>query len=144
VGRFRESADVRPTVDETFAYITDQGRLAEWNAHVQWAEVIGGGPVEVGSKLRQHRKRNNRAFDLIFEVTSHDPPRRHVVEGSVIGLDTTMSFAVEPSGPGSQVTMMANVTGRGLRRLLAPVVTNEMRKSTVRALAALQQHLGVP
>jgi hypothetical protein len=104
----------------------------------------GGGPVEVGSKLRQHRKRNNRAFDLIFEVTSHDPPRRHVVEGSVIGLDTTMSFAVEPSGPGSQVTMMANVTGRGLRRLLAPVVTNEMRKSTVRALAALQQHLGVP
>jgi hypothetical protein len=95
-------------------------------------------------QLRQHRKRNNRAFDLIFEVTSHDPPRRHVVEGSVIGLDTTMSFTVEPIGPGSQVTMMANVTGRGLRRLLAPVVTNEMRKSTVRALAALQQHLGVP
>ena len=88
MGRFSESADVRPTVDETFAYITDQSR--------------------------------------------------------VIGLDTTMSFTVEPSGPGSQVTMMANVTGRGLRRLLAPVVTNEMRKSTVRALAALQQHLGVP
>jgi hypothetical protein len=51
VGRFSESVDVRPTVDETFAYITDQGRLAEWNAHVQWAEVIGGGPVEVGSNF---------------------------------------------------------------------------------------------
>jgi hypothetical protein len=40
--------------------------------------------------------------------------------------------------------MTANVQGRGLRRLLASVVTSEMRKSTVTALAALQTHLGAP
>ncbi|HWD42231.1 MAG TPA: SRPBCC family protein [Actinomycetota bacterium] len=144
MGRFSESADVPATVEETFAYITDQGRLAEWNDHVQWAEVIDDGRVEVGSKLRQHRKRGRREFDLVFEVTGHDPPRRHVVEGSVFGVDTTMSFTLEPSGPGTRVTMTASVEGRGLRRLLAPVVTSEMRKSTVTALAALPTRLGAP
>ena len=144
MGRFSESADVRATVEDTFAYITDQDRLGEWNDHVQWAEVVGGGRVEVGSKLRQHRKRNKREFDLFFEVTRHDRPRRHVVTGSVFGVDTTMDFAVEPSGAGTRVTMTAGVEGRGLRRLLAPVVTREMRKSTVAALAALQSQLGAP
>jgi carbon monoxide dehydrogenase subunit G len=144
VGRFSESADVRSPVEATFAYITDQDRLAEWNDHVQWAEVVGGGPVEVGSKLRQHRRRNRREFDLVFEVTGHDPPGRHVVEGSVFGVDTAMSFTLQPKGAGTRVTMTADVRGRGPRRLLAPVVTSEMRKSTVAALAALRARLGAP
>jgi carbon monoxide dehydrogenase subunit G len=144
VGRFSESAEVRSPVEATFAYITDQDRLAEWNDHVQWAEVVGGGPVTVGSKLRQHRRRNRREFDLLFEITDHDPPRRHVVEGSVFGVGTTMSFTLQPEGAGTRVTMTADVRGRGLRRLLAPVVTSEMRKSTVTALAALRAHLGAP
>jgi carbon monoxide dehydrogenase subunit G len=144
VGRFSESADVRPPPEAAFAYVTDQDRLAEWNDHVQWAEVVGGGPVAVGSKLRQQRRRNGRDFDLTFEVTGHDPPRRHVVEGSVLGVDTTMSFTLRPEGAGTRVTMTADVRGRGLRRLLAPVVTGEMRKSTVAALAALRARLGAP
>jgi hypothetical protein len=52
-----------------------------------------------------------------------------------------MSFGMEPSGAGTWVTMTARVDGHGPRRLLAPVVTREMRKSTV---AALQIHLGAP
>jgi Polyketide cyclase / dehydrase and lipid transport len=144
VGRFSESADVRSPVEATFAYVTDQDRLTEWNDHVQWAEVVGGGPVDVGSKLRQHRRRNGREFDLFFEVTGHDPPRRHVVEGSVFGVATVMSFALQSTGAGTRVTMTADVRGRGLRRLLAPVVTGEMRRSTVAALAALRAHLGAP
>jgi uncharacterized protein YndB with AHSA1/START domain len=144
VGRFSEFADVRSPVEATFAYITDQDRLAEWNDHVQWAEVVGGRPVDVGSKLHQHRRRNGREFDLFFEVTGHDPPRRHVVEGSVFGVETIVSFTLQPEGAGTRVTMTADVRGRGLRRLLAPAVTGEMRKSTVAALAALRARLDVP
>jgi Polyketide cyclase / dehydrase and lipid transport len=142
VGRFIEHADVAAGVEETFAYITDQGKLADWNDHVQHAEVIGGGPVVPGSRLRQHRRRNNREFDLVFKVAAHEPARRHVVEGAVLGVPTTMEFTVEPRGSGTRVTMGATVTGRGLRGLLAPVVTREMRKSTVNALAALRGQLG--
>ena len=142
MGRFSESVDVRSPVEATFAYVTDQDRLAEWNDHVQSAEVVGGGPVEVGSRLRQHRRRNGREFELVFEVTGHDPPCRHVVEGSVFAVGTVVSFTLRPEGTGTRVTMTAEVRGRGLRRPLAAVVTREMRKSTVAALAALRERLG--
>jgi carbon monoxide dehydrogenase subunit G len=142
MGRITEHADVAAGIEKTFAYVTDQSKLADWNAHVQHAEVIGGGPVVPGAQLRQHRRRNNREFDLVFQVAAHEPPRRHVVTGRVFGVDTTMEFALAPRGPGTRVTMDATVTGGGVRRLLAPVVAREMRKSTVRALAALQAQLG--
>jgi uncharacterized protein YndB with AHSA1/START domain len=142
VGRFTEHTDVAADVEETFAYITDQSKLAEWNDHVQHAEVVGGGPVVTGSQLRQHRRRNNREFDLVFQVAAHDPPRHHVVKGTVFGVNTKVEFTLEPRGSGTRVTMGATVTGHGLRGLLAPVVTREMRKSTVTALAALRGQLG--
>jgi hypothetical protein len=59
----------------------------------------------------------------------------------VFGVETIMSFTLRPEGAGTRVTMAADVRGRGLRRLLAPVVTSEMRKSTV---AALRARLDVP
>jgi hypothetical protein len=104
-------------------------------------QELGGGPVGVGSRLRQHRLRNNREFDLEFAVTAHEPPRRHVVEGTVFGVATTMAFLIEPADEGSRVTMEADVKGRGLPVLLAPVVTREMRKSTLAALRQLRQLL---
>jgi hypothetical protein len=142
MARFAESADLAVSIDEAFDYVTDQHRLHEWNEHVQSAEVVGGGPVAVGSRLRQHRRRGNRDFDLDFVVTAHDPPVRHTVAGAVFGVDTTMDFAFAEHGPATRVTMTANVTGKGPRGLLAPIVAREMRKSTVAALAALRQRFG--
>jgi hypothetical protein len=53
--RFSESAILAASVEDSFDYVTDQAKLAEWNDHVQSAEVIGGEPVRVGSLLRQQR-----------------------------------------------------------------------------------------
>jgi hypothetical protein len=69
VGRFSEHADVAVTAPVAFDYVTDQSTLADWNDHVTHAEVIDGGAVRLGSRLRQQRRRNNREFDLTFEVT---------------------------------------------------------------------------
>jgi hypothetical protein len=142
VGRFSEHADVAVTAPVAFDYVTDQSTLADWNDHVTHAEVIDGGAVRLGSRLRQQRRRDNREFDLTFEVTAHEPPRRHTVKGTVFGVDTTMEFTFEPRDAGTRVTMAATVKGRSLRALLAPLVTREMHKSTVTALQALQRQLG--
>ena len=140
--RFSEHTDVASPVGETFAYVTDQDKVAEWNDHVQRVDVVGGGPVGVGTRLVQHRRRGRRDFDLTFQVIEHQPPTRHTVTGTVFGVDTTMDFAVASQGTGTRVTMTATVTGKGARALLAPVVAREMRKSTVAALAELRQRLG--
>jgi len=139
---FSEHADDTAPVTEAFDYVTDRARVAEWNDHVQSVEVVGGGEVATGSQLRQHRRRGEREFTLTFQVIEHERPRRHTLSGQVFGVDTTMDFAFEDLGPGARVTMTAAVSGRGARRLLAPVIAREMRKSTVNALAALTERLG--
>jgi hypothetical protein len=144
MARFSDSVTVRAQPAEAFDFITDQAHVADWNDHVQRAEVVGGGPVEVGAHLRQHRKRNNREFALDFEVIEHAPPSRHVVAGSVFGVGTTIAFMIDPAEAGSRVTMDANLPGRGLGVLMAPIVAREMRKSTVAALAQLQHILDGP
>ncbi|HEX6302202.1 MAG TPA: hypothetical protein VF148_17250 [Acidimicrobiia bacterium] len=96
----------------------------------------------MGSRVRQHRLRNKRDFVLEFEVIAHEPPTRHVVEGTVFAVATTVAFLVEPAEEGSRVTMDAHLRGKGPSRLLAPIVTREMRKSTVAALAELRRILG--
>jgi len=78
---------------------------------------------------------------LEFEVIAHEPPTRHVVDGRVFGVATTMAFLVEPSEEGTRVTMDAHVRGKGPSRLFAPIVAREMRKSTVASLAALRRIL---
>jgi hypothetical protein len=141
MGRVSEETEVAALPEATFAYITNQSRVSEWNDHVVSAEVVGGGPVAEGARLAQHRRRNNREFTLTFTVVEHEPPTRHVVTGSVLGVDTTVSFDISSAGQGSRVVMSADVVGRGWRRLLAPLVAREMRKSTARALAELRAHL---
>jgi uncharacterized protein YndB with AHSA1/START domain len=142
VAKFSEQADVATPIDHTFDYVTDQNAVAEWNDHVQSVDVIGGGQVGIGSKLVQHRRRGDREFDLNFTVIAHEPPHRHIVTGQVFGVDTTMAFTFAEHESGTRVTMTASVIGRGVRRLLAPVVAREMHKSTVSALAALEERLG--
>jgi hypothetical protein len=107
------------------------GSRFEAVAHARLGDdVLGVRRCRLGSRLRQQRRRSNREFDLTFEVTAHEPPRRHTVKGTVFGVDTTMEFTFEPRDAGTRVTMAATVKGRSLRALVAPLVTREMHEST--------------
>jgi uncharacterized protein YndB with AHSA1/START domain len=139
--RFSEATVVAASVEDSFDYVTDQAKLAEWNDHVQSAEVLGDEPVRVGSVLRQHRQRGNKQFDLTFEVVDHDRPNRHAVKGTVFGVETLMTFEFAPQETGTLITQTAEVTGNGLRSLLARVVAKEMRKSVLTGLDQLRSRL---
>jgi len=121
--QFAESADVAAPMEKAFDYVTDQTRIAEWNEHVESV------------------RRGSRTFDLTFEVREHDRPRRHVVTGTVFGVQTTMTFDFAALGAATRVTMTGDVSGKGWRALLAPVVAREMRKSVVAALDELTRRL---
>ena len=139
--RFSESAILAASIEDSFDYVTDQAKLAEWNDHVQSAEVIGDEPVRVGSVLRQHRRRGNKEFDLTFEVIEHDRPHRHTVKGAVFGVQTLMTFEFTNQATGTLISQTAEVSGKGLRAPLARVVAKEMRKSVVTGLEQLRSRL---
>ena len=104
--------------------------------------MLSGDPVGVGSVLRQHRQRGRKEFDLTFEVVEHDRPHRHSVTGTVFGVATLITVEFAPHDGGTLITQTADVTGRGLRSLLARVVAKEMHKSVVTGLHQLRSRLG--
>ena len=120
------------------------GSRFEAVAHARLGDdVLGVRRCRLGSRLRQQRRRSNREFDLTFEVTAHEPPRRHTVKGTVFGVDTTMEFTFEPrcrhagdhgcDGEGSQSA-----------RVGCPARDAGDARVDVTALQAIQRQLGAP
>jgi hypothetical protein len=80
--RSERSVTIASSVDELWAYVCDVGRWQEWAPTVLECRVVGGGPLQPGSRLEQRakgifgtsRKRSQ-------EVTAVEAPRRVAFAG---------------------------------------------------------------
>jgi uncharacterized protein YndB with AHSA1/START domain len=102
---------------QLFDYFTDQKNLPRWSPQVVSSEVMGGGPVQVGAKLLQKRRQGKREMVNEVAVIEHEPPKRHTVRTQVMGVQTTFTFACEPEGQGSRMSMSGEILGKGIARL---------------------------
>ena len=102
---------------QVFDYLTDQKNLPRWSPQVVSSEVIGGGPVQQGSKLLQKRRQGKREMVNEVSVIAHEPPKLHTVTTRVMGVQTTFAFSCAPEGQGTRVSMSGEILGRGLARL---------------------------
>jgi uncharacterized protein YndB with AHSA1/START domain len=119
-------------VDETFSvarppgvvfdYVTDPGKLADWQTAHTSVEQLTEGPPGLGTRVRERTKPGaGTEFEQIVEFAEFDRPRRlrvHVVEGPY-PIDGTWTF--EPEGDGTRVSFTAEGELRGATRAFEPV-----------------------
>jgi uncharacterized protein YndB with AHSA1/START domain len=112
---FTIETDIARSPAEVFAYVTDPAKLATWQTNTVSAAIDGGGPLRVGTRLREvHRGPGGRELASLLEVAELQPDRvfsLRTIEGAVpvdarivlvpSELGTLMRFTVrgEPSGP---------------------------------------------
>jgi uncharacterized protein YndB with AHSA1/START domain len=118
------SIEVARPPAEVFAYATDPSRLAEWQESVVSAHMEGGGPPAEGSKATTRRRVGPREQTMTMEMTDISPPTRWAfrgVDGPVRGI---VNGTVEPldDGARSRVTIELDFEGRGVGKLLVPLV----------------------
>jgi carbon monoxide dehydrogenase subunit G len=93
--------------EDVFAYLCDVSNLPRWQAGVQAAEVVGGGPAAAGSRIAESRRLLGRELRTTLEVVDHERPRLF----SLRALDSPVPFAVrhelEPSAGGTRLTVVA-------------------------------------
>jgi uncharacterized protein YndB with AHSA1/START domain len=78
-----ETEIARPR-EEVFAFVTDPARLPLWDRRVVAAEVLGGGPVRFGSRIREVRAAGPKRLAQTVLVSAYEPPARfglRVVDG---------------------------------------------------------------
>jgi len=110
----------RPPAD-VFAYATDPARFPEWQSDVVRVQVEG-------PRFTTTRRIGRTERTMTQEIIENDPPRRWAVRGvsGPVRPNATVDIAPLDEGAGSRVTFGLDFTGRGIGRLMVPLVVRRM------------------
>jgi uncharacterized protein YndB with AHSA1/START domain len=138
------SIEISRRPEEVFSYAADMSHHAEWMDSVVSARPEGDGPVAVGSRVLVTRRVGPRKVRYVEEMTELRPPSIWTNRG-VGGIPVTAIARgkVEPldDGKRSRVTIAVEFEGRGIGKLLAPLLARRQTKELPKAQQKLKELL---
>jgi hypothetical protein len=116
------------------AYMTDPANDPQWIGGLREAELLGDGPVAVGSQVRRVAHFLGRRVEYVNEIVALDE-RRLDMQSVKAPFPMRITYGFEPA-PDGGTTVTNHVRGGGLR-LFAPLV----RRNVQRDLERLRERL---
>ena len=138
----RYSSDVsigRPPRD-VYEALLDPGLYAKWTPMVDVA-FEGSGPPHVGQRGSFRLSEGPIKGKLEMEIAELEPDRRIVFRVSHPALEWTAMNTIQPDGAGSRLTYAGEMSLRGWRRLLEPVMGGEIRSGEAKEALRLKELL---
>ena len=128
---------------QVFAAATDPSLFSQWQKGVEdgHLDAPGDGTPPVGTKCVTTRRIGGASRPVTSEIAHIDPPRTWGVRGTDGPIRATVDVLVEPvTGSRSRLTISVDFTGRGIGKILVPLMVRpEARKELPRNLAALKR-----
>jgi len=118
----RYSEHIERPREEVFAYMTDLRTAPRWRNMVRKIEVIGGGPVQQGSKLLFTLDVMGQTRQGEVEVWLYDPPHRLGQRNTANGISGVFEYILEPDATGTTVTLTQDIRPHGLMWLALPLL----------------------
>ena len=138
---FRAAVLIARSAEEVFSYVTDPDNAPKWLPGVTGLEMITEGPLSAGTRLRESRRVGERAGDVDIEIVAHEPPSLYTTRFVQGGYEATYEYTFEVEEEGTKVVLACTVAGRGLSKLMAPIVALAMRRQDKGQLKALKEVL---
>src|ERR1700722_8123877 len=135
--RYVEHID-RPQ-EEVFAFIVKLSTASRWRNMVRRMEVVGGGPVQEGSKLRMTMDVMGKTLQLESEVWRYEPQHRVGQRTPRSGVTGVFEYILEPDPSGTTVTYTCDVRLHGLMWLSLPWLLRSERHRFRDQLPALKR-----
>ena len=123
---FTRTAVIRASPDRVFSVLSDLGRSQQWMPAIEKIENVTPGPFRQGTSWQETRKAGKRTMQSTLSVAAFNPPTRlglHV-EGKVMTGD--LSFTLAPKAGSTEVTYEAQMSGKGLMRLMTGTMNRMM------------------
>ncbi len=125
-----ESVVINRPLQEVFDYVANRENLPEWSAPIQEVRKETQGPLlEEGARFTTVAKFLGRRFETPFEVSVHEPPRRHTDRstGGPFPQEYTHIFE-EVAGGGTRLTEVTDGEPGGFFRLAGPLLEIAVRR----------------
>lgn len=139
MARYRTEQPFAGPPEVAFDYLADFTSVAEWDPGVSEATRLDDGPVTVGSRFRVVVKTG----PLVYEVRELEPGRRIrlVAESSTVRSDDVITVEPTATGDGAVVAYDADLTLRGIARVLSPALGLVFDRIGDKAAAGLRRKL---
>lgn len=132
---------IRRPVEAVFAYITDLQAIPEWATPVKDIRQETPGNPQLGTKFVEIVGTPFGDAEVHWEIIDLEPGKKCTYAGHS-GLATTeVTFICEPADGGTLVQAHGSGQGRGLLRLLTPLLGNRALALRKDALVQLKERL---
>jgi uncharacterized protein YndB with AHSA1/START domain len=142
-----ESIEIDRRPEDVFSYLLDPSHLPDWQESAVAVRRLDDGPVSVGSRVVVTRRVGSRDREMTNELTELNPPSSWTVRGTDTAIRATAKGRIEPvaNGERSRVTIELDFKGRGIGKLLVPLVVRRQAASEMpRNMRKLKEALEAP
>ena len=127
--------------DELFAYVSDLGKLAEWQTGVIDARLTSSGEMGVGSTALVTRELMGQRVAAPLTVTEYEPPHRMAITSEVSGVKAhaTLDLVAADKGRATDLSFAMEIRGSMLTSFMEPMIANAAGGDIEATLARLKQ-----
>jgi hypothetical protein len=116
---FRHTIWIARPRDAVFNFFIDFSQASRWRSYVRSMELIGPGPVRVGSKVHGVLDLTGKEYSFDLEVLTCDRPARWRHRSNETDFRGFIEYRFDEENGGTRVTMIADVKPVGLYGWLA-------------------------
>jgi carbon monoxide dehydrogenase subunit G len=137
---FSNTITIERSPHDVFEFLSNLENVPKWNYAIVETRKTSDGPVRVGTTYRQVRSLPSRREETL-QVTELEPDRRFTVHAGLGPFEGTLTYEVEEVGGSTRLTNNADLEARGIKRLVAPIVSGRIRDAVGANLETLKQLL---
>jgi uncharacterized protein YndB with AHSA1/START domain len=130
---------VNRPVEEVFHFVSEPRNATAWAPAIH--EVTTDGPMGPGTRGREVRTFLGRRMVMEWVVSEYEPNRRVGFKYTTGPVPATAIFTFEPVAEGTRMTCRSNIEGRGIFRLVEPLMAWEGKKEDETNFRTLKQLL---
>ena len=139
---FSHTVSVPKPPGEVFPWLLDEDKVPQWTTHLQAYQVLGGGAIAHGTRIRQVLVVSGQPLDIELEITRYDPPGFAESRFTTNGLEVETTYALREAGAGTELTQTLEGKPNGFKaRLLVPVVQPKLEAKLKEDLERLRELL---
>ena len=139
--RVKASTVVNRPIEDVFPYVLDLSTTTEWDPNIAEARKLTPGDVAVGSEFEVVAELRGRRIPFHYRLTELEAGSRFVAVGEGDKARSVDDVRVERVDGGTRVTWGADITLKGVRRIVDPLMWPMYRKMGREAMAGLKTKL---